>query len=335
MAALLARLIAAQRSGGAAAEVPLGCLARLQRALGAQDIVPDAGRGSVAAVPGLVEQLTSRELEVLEMLAAGRSNQAIAEPARGHPRHREEARQPRPGQARRGQPHRGRRPRTRAQPDPLTSERRYPGAPSWTGAAHHRRSEKILNPGRSWVLRSPPPGASRASRDTSAPWCHRRLRRFHRACPLSGDDRRGRPAYRPRHDLPLASAGADQRGSASRARQVRLTWKERSLMTTAHHERSAIGAMYAGLGLTVVAMIVPYVDHATGQRAGRPHPGRLSAPTPRRASTRPSPPTWSTCPPSERSASSAGSGRSGPSRRASGGPAGPRPRCSCSAPASP
>ena len=78
MAALLARLIAAQRSGGAAAEVPLGCVARLQRALGAQDIVPDAGRGSAAAVPGLVEQLTSRELEVLTMLAAGRSNQAIA-----------------------------------------------------------------------------------------------------------------------------------------------------------------------------------------------------------------------------------------------------------------
>jgi LuxR family maltose regulon positive regulatory protein len=78
MAALLARLIAAQRSGGTAAEVPLGCLARLQRALGAQDITPGAGRGSVTGVPGLVEQLTSRELEVLEMLAAGRSNQAIA-----------------------------------------------------------------------------------------------------------------------------------------------------------------------------------------------------------------------------------------------------------------
>ena len=78
MAALLARLIAAQRSGGAAAEVPLGCLARLQRALGAQDIAPGAGRGGVTAVPGLVERLTSRELEVLEMLAAGRSNQAIA-----------------------------------------------------------------------------------------------------------------------------------------------------------------------------------------------------------------------------------------------------------------
>ena len=78
MAALLARLIAAQRSGGAAAEVPLGCLARLQRAVGAQGIAPDAGRGGVAAVPDLVDPLTSRELEVLAMLAAGRSNQAIA-----------------------------------------------------------------------------------------------------------------------------------------------------------------------------------------------------------------------------------------------------------------
>ena len=29
-------------------------------------------------MPGIVEPLTSRELEVLEMLAAGRSNQAIA-----------------------------------------------------------------------------------------------------------------------------------------------------------------------------------------------------------------------------------------------------------------
>ena len=78
MAALLTRLITAQRSGGAAAEVPLGCLARLQRALAAQDVAPDAGRHSVTAVPGLVEQLTSRELEVLGMLAAGKSNQAIA-----------------------------------------------------------------------------------------------------------------------------------------------------------------------------------------------------------------------------------------------------------------
>jgi len=78
MAALLARLTAAQRSGGAAAQVPLGCLARPQRALGPPDVARDAGRGSVTTAPGLVEQLTSRELEVLAMLAAGRSNQAIA-----------------------------------------------------------------------------------------------------------------------------------------------------------------------------------------------------------------------------------------------------------------
>jgi ATP/maltotriose-dependent transcriptional regulator MalT len=72
MAALLRRLVAAQRTGQAAAGVPLGYLARLQRAFGpgqpARDSVP----------PGIVDPLTSRELEVLKMLAAGRSNQAIA-----------------------------------------------------------------------------------------------------------------------------------------------------------------------------------------------------------------------------------------------------------------
>ena len=49
-------------------------------------------------------------------------------------------------------------------------------------------------------------------------------------------------------------------------------------MTTAlvKHERSAIVAMYAGVALTVVATIVPYVDHATANvladhiRAGYP-----------------------------------------------------------------
>jgi len=72
MAALLAQLIAAQRSGSgfeAAAEVPLGCLSRLQGALSTQGVAPDAG---------LVDPLTSRELEVLELLAAGASNQGIA-----------------------------------------------------------------------------------------------------------------------------------------------------------------------------------------------------------------------------------------------------------------
>jgi len=37
------------------------------------------GRNAAAAVPGLVELLTGRELEVLAMLAAGTPNQAIAE----------------------------------------------------------------------------------------------------------------------------------------------------------------------------------------------------------------------------------------------------------------
>jgi LuxR family maltose regulon positive regulatory protein len=77
MAALLARLIAAQRSGRAAAEVPLGCLARLQRAFGAAHPAPEPGGGAVPP-SGIVDPLTSRELEVLQMLAAGRSNQAIA-----------------------------------------------------------------------------------------------------------------------------------------------------------------------------------------------------------------------------------------------------------------
>ena len=76
MAALLGRLIAAQRAGQAAADVPLGYLARLRRAFDAGPATPDPGRDT--AVPGIIDPLTSRELEVLRMLAAGRSNQAIA-----------------------------------------------------------------------------------------------------------------------------------------------------------------------------------------------------------------------------------------------------------------
>jgi LuxR family transcriptional regulator, maltose regulon positive regulatory protein len=74
---LLGRLIAVQRAGEAAAKVPL-CLARLQRAFEASHATPDPRPGAAAAVPGLVEALTARELEVLGMLASGRSNQAIA-----------------------------------------------------------------------------------------------------------------------------------------------------------------------------------------------------------------------------------------------------------------
>ena len=79
MAALLTRLIGAQQAGQAAAGVPPGCLARLQRAFDIGHTGPGPRSGTApVAVPGLIEQLTSRELEVLTMLAAGRSNQAIA-----------------------------------------------------------------------------------------------------------------------------------------------------------------------------------------------------------------------------------------------------------------
>ena len=77
MAALLGRLVAAQRAGRAAAGVPLSYLARLQRAFDAGHPAQATGRHA-AAMPVIVDPLTSRELKVLMMLAAGRSNQAIA-----------------------------------------------------------------------------------------------------------------------------------------------------------------------------------------------------------------------------------------------------------------
>jgi len=80
MAALLGRLVAAQRTEQAAASgVELGCLARVLRAFGGKDAMEGSRRGAAAAVPGLVEQLTARELEVLALLAAGTPNPRIAE----------------------------------------------------------------------------------------------------------------------------------------------------------------------------------------------------------------------------------------------------------------
>jgi LuxR family transcriptional regulator, maltose regulon positive regulatory protein len=76
MTALLSRLIAAQRAEHAAHRIPLGCLARLRQAFDAEHPAPDHERTTTPQ--GIVEPLTSRELEVLEMLAAGRSNKAIA-----------------------------------------------------------------------------------------------------------------------------------------------------------------------------------------------------------------------------------------------------------------
>ncbi len=69
MRALLAQLSAARR-------IDAGYMATLLRAGGRAAAVPP--RRGAAAPPGLAEPLTDRELEVLRLLAAGRSNQRIA-----------------------------------------------------------------------------------------------------------------------------------------------------------------------------------------------------------------------------------------------------------------
>jgi len=79
MAALLGQLLAARRPGsGFQAEVSFGCLARLQRAFASLPATPVPGQPPAPAGSGLVEPLTARELQVLALLAAGRSNLAIA-----------------------------------------------------------------------------------------------------------------------------------------------------------------------------------------------------------------------------------------------------------------
>jgi LuxR family transcriptional regulator, maltose regulon positive regulatory protein len=78
MAALLTRLVAAQRAAQALARgFSLGCLARVLQGFGRTPAVPPSGP-STPAVPGLIDQLTARELEVLGLLAAGKPNQTIA-----------------------------------------------------------------------------------------------------------------------------------------------------------------------------------------------------------------------------------------------------------------
>jgi LuxR family maltose regulon positive regulatory protein len=81
MAALLRQLLAGRRQGqvALAEAAPREYLARLAEAFGQAGLPvrPPVGRGVVVA--GLVEPLTARELEVLQLLAAGVPNRAIAE----------------------------------------------------------------------------------------------------------------------------------------------------------------------------------------------------------------------------------------------------------------
>ncbi len=75
MRALLGRLVSAHRAGRrrSVRDLPLGYLAQLMLAFGAEPAAPGP-----PPVPGLIDPLTGRELEVLALLAAGQPNQAIA-----------------------------------------------------------------------------------------------------------------------------------------------------------------------------------------------------------------------------------------------------------------
>ena len=78
MGALLTRLSAARKDQRAPArDIDFDYLAGLLRACGQAGAAPPSRRAA-AALPGMAEPLTAREVEVLRLLAAGRSNQRIA-----------------------------------------------------------------------------------------------------------------------------------------------------------------------------------------------------------------------------------------------------------------
>jgi DNA-binding CsgD family transcriptional regulator len=78
MVDLLSLLMAIPRIGHAAADLPPDHLDRLLHAVDTTPAAPRPGP-AVAAAPGPIDALTARELQVLELLAAGRSNRRIAD----------------------------------------------------------------------------------------------------------------------------------------------------------------------------------------------------------------------------------------------------------------
>ena len=92
MAALLGRLIAAQRSGQAAAGVPLGCLARLQRAFDAQHACGTPGRVPPRRCQASVEPLTAPRAGGAVDAGGGQVEPGHRRAVGGHPRHRQKAR---------------------------------------------------------------------------------------------------------------------------------------------------------------------------------------------------------------------------------------------------
>ena len=79
MQALLNRVVRERGAELRGRAIPVDYLAWLLRAFGQDDVAPGRGRSAAAAAPGLVEPLTPREIEVLDLLAAGKSNSRIAE----------------------------------------------------------------------------------------------------------------------------------------------------------------------------------------------------------------------------------------------------------------
>ena len=80
MATLLGQIATTHRDRQPAArQVPLGYLAAVLRASAPASHAPETGRGGRTALPGLIEPLTPRELQVLHLLATGAPNQRIAD----------------------------------------------------------------------------------------------------------------------------------------------------------------------------------------------------------------------------------------------------------------